>query len=249
MDACLGRDGPRNPCDDHKPNRAFAYTRGTVTSTMRMVDTPFTTAVRIISWSRSRRPGAGLTACTLLRHYGAGPGKNIGIVSVGGEGHFAVLFAKAMGSDEVVVKSRTASKRNDDLNLDTDEYIATSKDKTGLRRITKSIPLDPVVLPTFANPSEMPYGDYLGMLKYNGTLVQIGIPEATVLSFPGSLILDNKKIAGVTARNPEKIEEMLQLAADKEIKPLGGAVHPMSDANQAVLSRSGGRQSTAPITC
>lgn len=72
---------------------------------------------------------AGVTTYSPLKHFGAGPGKKVGVVGVGGLGHFAVLFAKALGADEVVGISRRASKRQEALDLGCTDYIATEDDK------------------------------------------------------------------------------------------------------------------------
>lgn len=71
----------------------------------------------------------GVTVYSPLKHFGAGPGKRVGVVGVGGLGHFAVLFAKALGADEVVGISRKAAKRKDAIDLGCDDYIATDDDK------------------------------------------------------------------------------------------------------------------------
>ena len=42
---------------------------------------------------------AGLTVYSPLKTYGCGPGKKVGIVGIGGLGHYAVLWAKAMGAE------------------------------------------------------------------------------------------------------------------------------------------------------
>lgn len=71
----------------------------------------------------------GVTVYSPLKHFGAGPGKRVEIVGVGGLGHFAVLFAKALGADEVVGISRKQDKKKDALNLGCNDYIATDDDK------------------------------------------------------------------------------------------------------------------------
>lgn len=71
----------------------------------------------------------GVTIYSPLRRNGCGPGKTVGIVGVGGIGHFGILFAKAMGADKVVGISRKNSKREDVLKLGADEYIATDEDQ------------------------------------------------------------------------------------------------------------------------
>ena len=42
---------------------------------------------------------AGLTVYSPLKTYGAGPGKKVGVIGIGGLGHYAVLWAKAMGAE------------------------------------------------------------------------------------------------------------------------------------------------------
>lgn len=67
----------------------------------------------------------GVTVYSPLKHFGAGPGKKIGVVGVGGLGHFAVLFARALGAEEVVGISRKEGKRQEALDLGCTDYIAT----------------------------------------------------------------------------------------------------------------------------
>ena len=71
----------------------------------------------------------GVTVYSPLKHFGAGPGKRVAIAGVGGLGHFAVLFAKALGADEVVGISRKASKKQEALDVGCTDYIATEDDK------------------------------------------------------------------------------------------------------------------------
>ncbi|KAL1974888.1 hypothetical protein VTN31DRAFT_5092 [Thermomyces dupontii] len=71
----------------------------------------------------------GITVYSPLRYYGAGPGKKVGIIGVGGLGHFAIMFARALGADEVVAISRRANKKEDALKLGAHRYIATADDK------------------------------------------------------------------------------------------------------------------------
>lgn len=69
---------------------------------------------------------AGITVFSPLRQHGCGPGKSVGVVGVGGLGHFAVRFAKAMGAEEIVGISRSANKEREVLGLGVTRYIASS---------------------------------------------------------------------------------------------------------------------------
>ncbi|KAJ5928018.1 hypothetical protein N7466_006974, partial [Penicillium verhagenii] len=53
----------------------------------------------------------GTTIYSPLKHHGCGPEKRVGIIDIGGIGHFGIIFAKALGAQEVVAISRRANKR------------------------------------------------------------------------------------------------------------------------------------------
>lgn len=60
---------------------------------------------------------ASITTFAPLRENGCGPGKRVGVVGVGGLGHFALLFYKALGADQVVAISRGLNKKEDALKM------------------------------------------------------------------------------------------------------------------------------------
>jgi D-arabinose 1-dehydrogenase-like Zn-dependent alcohol dehydrogenase len=53
---------------------------------------------------------------------------NVGIIGIGGLGHFGILWAKALGAEKVVAISRRSNKRQDAVLLGADEYVATEED-------------------------------------------------------------------------------------------------------------------------
>lgn len=70
---------------------------------------------------------AGLTTYSPLVRLGAGPGKKVAIVGIGGLGHFAIMWAKALGA-EVYALSHSPSKKDDALKLGAKEFINTNED-------------------------------------------------------------------------------------------------------------------------
>jgi alcohol dehydrogenase (NADP+) len=112
----------------------------------------------------------GVTVYSPLKRNGCGPGKTVGIVGVGGLGHFGVLFAKALGADKVVGISRKASKKDDVLALGADEYIATDDDEDWDKKNARSLDL---IISTVSS-TKMPLTGYLTLLKVDGTLIQVG---------------------------------------------------------------------------
>lgn len=82
---------------------------------------------------------AGVTTYSPLKHYGCGPGKRVGVLGMGGLGHFAVLWAKALGAERVVAISRSAGKAPDAIKLGADAYIATEGDSSWLEKNAASL--------------------------------------------------------------------------------------------------------------
>lgn len=180
----------------------------------------------------------GITVYSPLKQGGCGKGKTVGIVGVGGLGHFGVLFAKALGADKVVGISRKADKRDDVLKLGADEYIATDEDKDWAKHHKRTLDL----IVCTVSSEKMPLNDYLGLLKTKGTFFQVGAPDNG--SLPNinafTLIANGIKLGGSAIGSPAEIAEMLQLAADKKVKPWIQK-RSMKDANQAIVDMADGK--------
>jgi alcohol dehydrogenase (NADP+) len=112
----------------------------------------------------------GITVFSPLKQNGCGPGKTVGIVGVGGLGHFGVLFAKALGADKVVGISRKADKKDDVLKLGADQYIATGEDEDWAKKNRRTLDL---IICTVSS-EKMPMQEYLTLLKTKGTFIQVG---------------------------------------------------------------------------
>ena len=188
----------------------------------------------------------GVTVYSPLKNYGAGPGKKVGIVGVGGLGHFGVLFAKALGADEVVGISRKAEKKDDVLKLGADRYIATDDDDKWVEHNRRSLDL----IVSTVSSGKMPLDGYLALLKTKGTLIQVGAPDGGELPNVNAftLIINGIKIGGSAIGSPEEINEMLQLAADKQIHPWIEK-RPMKDANAAIVDMEAGKARYRYVLC
>ena len=100
----------------------------------------------------------GITTYSPLRENGCGPGKRVGVIGVGGLGHYAIMFAKAMGADRVVGISRKSNKKEDALQLGADAYIATDEDENWAAENSRSLDLIIcTVSSTKVLPSPCPY--------------------------------------------------------------------------------------------
>ncbi|KAF2092649.1 GroES-like protein [Rhizodiscina lignyota] len=175
---------------------------------------------------------AGVTVYSALKHESVA-GKKVGVVGLGGLGHFAVLFAKAMGAAHVVVISRSSSKKDDATQLGADDFLATSEEKawhTPAGRLADRLDL---IISTVASPG-MPLAGYLSLLAFEGTIVQLGASVEPLPGFPPFLLMRKRnKIVGSAIGAPEEIRETLELMAEHNIRPWVEK-HSMRDANEAL---------------
>ena len=172
----------------------------------------------------------GVTLYSPLKANGCGPGKRVGIVGIGGLGHFGLLWAKALGADKVVAISRTDAKKEDAFKMGADDFIATAEEGYE-KKYANSLDL---IVSTVSGPG-LPLTSYLSLLDIGGQFIQVGAPEDPIPQFMAfSLILKKVKIGGSLIGSPAEIKEMLQLAADKNIHPWINE-RPMADANQAIV--------------
>ncbi len=179
----------------------------------------------------------GVTTYAPLKHYGAGPGKRVGIIGLGGLGHFGVMWAKALGADQVVVISRTSAKKEDARNMGADEFIATAEDPKWARKHASTLDL----IVCTVSSSSMPLRQYLSLLRFDGTFVQVGAPEDGLPTIPQfSLMSKRVKITGSMIGSPGDIREMFQLAVDKTVKPWVEEI-PMKNANKAIVDMEAGK--------
>ncbi|KAF8477231.1 zinc-binding dehydrogenase [Kalaharituber pfeilii] len=174
----------------------------------------------------------GATVYSPLVHNGCGPGKTVAIIGIGGLGHMGLLLAKALGADKVIAISRNSSKKDDALKLGADEFIATDENADWSTKYARSLDL----IVCTVSSSKMPLGQFLNLLRTNGTFVQVGAPEEPLPSITAhTLIFKKVKVAGSLIASPQEIRDMLDLVAEKKVKPWIQML-PMNKVNEA-LSR------------
>lgn len=155
---------------------------------------------------------AGITTYSPLRHWGAAPGKKIAVVGLGGLGHMAVKFARAMGA-EVTVLSQTLNKKDDGLRLGAHHYFAT-KDPETFKTLAGSFDL---IVNTVSAKINM--GAYLSLLAVDGTLVNVGAPSEPLPVHVFSLIMQRRSFAGSAIGGIRETQEMLDFCAEHRIAP------------------------------
>lgn len=157
---------------------------------------------------------AGITSYSPLVRNGAGPGKKVAIVGLGGLGHFGVLFAKALGAETWVI-SRSHAKEADAMKMGADGFLATmDKGWNEPHKMT----FDLIISTANSFGEGFDLSAYLSILDVNGKWISVGLPEEATLHIRPQDLLDNGCMIGATHLGSRReMLEMLKLAADKSI--------------------------------
>jgi uncharacterized zinc-type alcohol dehydrogenase-like protein len=153
---------------------------------------------------------AGITTFSPLRHWGAGPGKKVAVIGLGGLGHMAVKLAHAMGA-EVTVLSRSLSKKEDGLKLGADHYYATEDAQT-FEDLKGTFDL---IINTVS--AKIDLDQFLSLLAVDGAVVNVGAPPEPLSLQVFSLIPGRKSFAGSMIGGIPETQEMLDFCAEHGI--------------------------------
>jgi uncharacterized zinc-type alcohol dehydrogenase-like protein len=153
---------------------------------------------------------AGITLYSPLKHWKAGPGKQVAVMGLGGLGHMGVKFAHALGA-EVTVLSHSPSKEADARSLGADHFVVTSE-PAQLRSVKRKFDL---ILNTVS--AEHDINDYLGLLAVDGTLVVIGLPGVPFAVQADSLLSGRRSMAGSMIGGIAETQEMLDFCGVNKI--------------------------------
>ena len=153
---------------------------------------------------------AGITTYSPLRHWQVGPGQKVGIVGLGGLGHMGVKFARAFGA-HVVLFTTSPGKAADGLRLGAHEVVV-SGDPHALNQHINSFDfiLDAVSADHDVNA-------YLRLLKLDGTLTLVGLPEKPLDIAAFSLAGKRRQFAGSNIGGIAETQEMLDYCAEHGI--------------------------------
>lgn len=155
---------------------------------------------------------AGITLWSPLRHWGAGPGKRVAIVGMGGLGHMGVKLAVALGA-EVTVLSQTLAKKEDALGMGAIAYYATS-DPATFATLDRHFDL---IVNTVSAPVDV--DAYLELLRLDGALVAVGAPPEPQAMQAFTLFRARRSFAGSTIGGIAETQEMLDFCGEHGIAP------------------------------
>ena len=149
---------------------------------------------------------AGITTYSPLRHFEVNPGDKTAIVGLGGLGHMGVKLAKAMGA-HVTVLSHSPGKRDDAFELGADDFVATNDPEVFAKNKNRF----DFILDTVSAAHD--YNAYLRMLRLDGVMVLVGIPEPSPVA-AGPLVSRRRRLAGSAIGGIRETQEMLDFCAE-----------------------------------
>jgi uncharacterized zinc-type alcohol dehydrogenase-like protein len=174
---------------------------------------------------------AGITTYSPLKRWGAGPGKKVAVIGMGGLGHMAVKIAAALGA-EVTVLSRTLDKQDDAKRFGAAHHFATKDDAT----FTQNASAFDLIINTVS--ADLPMDAYMALLRPLGALVNVGLPSKPYEITPFSVVGGSRALAGSNIGGIAQTQEMLDFCAEHhlgaEIETIGA--DQVNEAYERVVS-------------
>ncbi|MGE5634490.1 MAG: NAD(P)-dependent alcohol dehydrogenase [Deltaproteobacteria bacterium] len=174
---------------------------------------------------------AGITLYSPLMKWKTGPGKKVAIIGLGGLGHIGVKIAHALGA-EVTVLSHSLKKQEDAKKMGADNFYATSDPKT----FEKLKGYFDIMINTVS--TDLNLNQYLNLLRLDGTMVVVGVPEKDAQINGYSLISARRNLAGSLIGGISETQEMLDfcskynIACDIELIP----IQKVNEAYERILN-------------
>ena len=177
---------------------------------------------------------AGLTVFSPLKQHAVGPGMRVGVIGIGGLGHYAVMLASAMGASVTAI-SHSTRKKEDAQKMGATKFVSTNSEDWDKK---EGRSLDLIICTSF--DKELPLDRYLTLLDVGGTLVYVGIPECNLPSLPPPLMIgNNSALRGSNTGSKKEVLELLDLVASKGIKSWVETI-PMSQCSDAIRRQLNG---------
>ncbi|KAI9499052.1 chaperonin 10-like protein [Zychaea mexicana] len=178
---------------------------------------------------------AGVTTYAPLKRANVKKGDKVGVIGIGGLGHFAVQWAKAMGA-ECVALSSSDRKRKDAAALGCDDYVVSS-DVDAMKKHAGTF--THIICTSFG--TNFDWALHFSLMKHNSHFIMVALPEEPLSGIPAVLLAFRQiNLIGSFIGSPNDIEDMLQFAADTGVKPWLNS-YPMKEAPAAVQAMRDGK--------
>lgn len=168
----------------------------------------------------------GATVYSPLKRHGVDKTKKVGIIGIGGLGHLALQFAKALGA-HVTAFSSTPSKEAEAKQFGADQFVS-SIDARSMPALAGSLDF---ILCTISEPLD--WTQYMDILRTKGVLCFVGVQSKPINLPVMAFIHGRRSVDGSNIGSRREIEEMLQFAAKHGIQAQT-ELFPLNEANAAI---------------
>lgn len=157
---------------------------------------------------------AGVTVYSGLIHSGVLAGQRVAVIGLGGLGHLAVLYARAMGA-RVAVLSTHEGKEEEAKQLGAERFIVSSAGNPAatLREWDGGADVIVATAPTVESVSTT-----FGGLAADGTMVVLGVGPGRIEIDPTEMVMGRRRVMGSPAGSRSELRQCLQVAAEHGIR-------------------------------
>lgn len=172
---------------------------------------------------------AGYTVFSGLRAGRPEPGARVAVMGIGGLGHLALQYSRALGFATIAVTS-SDDKKAEAKRFGADEVVV-ARDEPG--KALKALGGVDVILSTTENVAQI--ANAFTGLKRGGRLVSVGAPSQPIPVNPMNLIMGQVQLVGSTQGPRRDLVDALKLSAKGKVKPML-ELYPLEKVND-VLQR------------
>ncbi|KAG3158746.1 hypothetical protein PI126_g7700 [Phytophthora idaei] len=170
---------------------------------------------------------AGATVFMPLKQEGVKAGDRVGVIGIGGLGHIAIQFIRALGAVPVAF-SRSSRKEKEIRSLGAEEFYDLSNPEHQ-KKAAGSVDF----LLLTADAKDMPYDLYLSLVRKRGTFIMVGLPPDQVKITPWFLVPRATRVRGSAIGSIQDIKDMLDVAAKGNVRPIIEKM-PVSEVNKGL---------------
>jgi uncharacterized zinc-type alcohol dehydrogenase-like protein len=168
----------------------------------------------------------GATVFAPIARYGIHAKSKVGVIGIGGLGHMALLFLRALQA-EITAFSSSPSKKDEAIQMGAHHFASSIDPKEILKHASK---FDLLLCTVHA---KLDWLSFLQTVKPGGVFCLVGAAPGLMQIPPGLLVGAQKTISGSDIANRKTIIQMLEFAEKHQIAPVVETL-PMKEVNQGV---------------
>jgi alcohol dehydrogenase len=177
---------------------------------------------------------AGVSVFNAIRRAGIRPAATVAVFGLGGLGHLAVLFAKAMGYRTIAI-ARGPEREQAAYRLGASHYIDSNEPNPA--EILRTLGGADLIVATASSTAAV--SKLVGGLRVGGRLTLVGVDGGNLEIPAAHLVMTGQTITGSLTGSARDIEEAMEFAALTGIRPILERI-PLADAPAAVARVTNG---------